>query len=318
MQIELKGNATQSGTPTPEAPQDIHVVTGDNTVNVVGKNLFDKNAIPTYRSGGISKTINSNGDIVITSTTASSNRYAEFQIETGQVLAGKTVRFIGSWTNSSSNYGSIFLRVKGSAVYRYTQNDGRVCSYTYPNDYTSTKIVMDLYANYQGTLNANDYVTYHNVMFIIEDSNMTYEPYQAQTQVIHLGNIELAKIGDYQDKLFHAIQGNSIYDSLDSTTKTSLTVDSWYKLGNIEKITNYNGETITTNYISTTGGLNEGATIYYVVTEPQSIEITDTTLINQLNNLEKLKSYNGVTNILQSENTDLPFIINVTVLQQLT
>ena len=45
MKIELKGNTSQEGTPTPETPQDIHVVSGDNTIKVENKNLFDKNNI---------------------------------------------------------------------------------------------------------------------------------------------------------------------------------------------------------------------------------------------------------------------------------
>jgi len=39
--IELLGNTSQEGTPTPETPQDIHVVSGDNSIVVCGKNLFN-------------------------------------------------------------------------------------------------------------------------------------------------------------------------------------------------------------------------------------------------------------------------------------
>jgi hypothetical protein len=42
MKIDLKGNTSQEGTPTPDSPQDIHVVSGDNTLKVEGKNLFNK------------------------------------------------------------------------------------------------------------------------------------------------------------------------------------------------------------------------------------------------------------------------------------
>ena len=64
----------------------------------------------------------------------------------------------------------------------------------------------------------------------------TYEPYTSQSITIPLGNIELAKIGDYTDKLFKAIEGDSVYDSLDSTTKGTLTSGGWYKQGNTEKV----------------------------------------------------------------------------------
>ena len=51
-------------------------------------------------------------------------------------------------------------------------------------------------------------------------------------------------------------------------------------------------------------------TIYYVLATPTNTEITDTTLISQLNALYKAYTYKNKTNISQSNN-DLPFILNV-------
>ena len=45
MSLTYKGNTLQNGTPTPSSPQDIHVVSGDNTINVCGKNLLDTNIL---------------------------------------------------------------------------------------------------------------------------------------------------------------------------------------------------------------------------------------------------------------------------------
>ena len=83
----------------------------------------------------------------------------------------------------------------------------------------------------------------------------------------------------------------------------------------ILKIASYNGETITTDYISTTGGLNTDSTIYYVLTTATSTQITDTTLISQLNTLESAMSYDTQTNISQT-NDDLPFIISASALMK--
>ena len=85
----------------------------------------------------------------------------------------------------------------------------------------------------------------------------------------------------------------------------------------ILKINSYNGETISTSYKSTTGSLTTGATVYYINpnNNPEGIEITDTTLITQLNTLEQAMSYNNQTNISQ-ENDNLPFIINATALMK--
>lgn len=53
--------------------------------------------------------------------------------------------------------------------------------------------------------------------------------------------------------------------------------------------------------------------IYYVLATATDTEITNETLINQLNNIEKLMSYNGTTNISVSGN--LPIILNVKALK---
>lgn len=46
MRIELGASElTQDGTPTPDSPQDIHTISGDNKVVVNGKNLFDGRSI---------------------------------------------------------------------------------------------------------------------------------------------------------------------------------------------------------------------------------------------------------------------------------
>lgn len=53
-----------------------------------------------------------------------------------------------------------------------------------------------------------------------------------------------------------------------------------------------------------------GVFLYYPIRTSTNTEITDTTLINQLNNIEKAYSYNGTTNILQVSN-DNGFMLSV-------
>lgn len=95
-----------------------------------------------------------------------------------------------------------------------------------------------------------------------------------------------------------------------------ITKGEWYLKKNIGKIDSYNGETIATPYISTTGGLDTEATIYYGLTTPTYIHISQEeypTLKSELDNLyNNAKSYNGQTNITQT-NDDLPFNISVDV-----
>ena len=45
MNIGLKGNGSQTGTPTPASPISVNVVSGDNTIDICGKNLFNANEV---------------------------------------------------------------------------------------------------------------------------------------------------------------------------------------------------------------------------------------------------------------------------------
>ena len=57
--------------------------------------------------------------------------------------------------------------------------------------------------------------------------------------------------------------------------------------------------------------------MYYVLTTPTYTQITDTTLQQQLNALEKARSYNSQTNLTQT-NDDISFIITATALESIT
>lgn len=100
--------------------------------------------------------------------------------------------------------------------------------------------------------------------------------------------IEMLKIGDYQDK-FEFKDGQ------------------WVIPNKIKKIDSYNGEEITTDYISTTGGLDVGATVYYVGNEDYVIE--DSELINELNIISKLQT-NKNENYINIINRNYPVDIS--------
>lgn len=117
----------------------------------------------------------------------------------------------------------------------------------------------------------------------------------SNTYEVNLGDIELNKIGTYQDRIYK--------DS-----------GKWYVEKNIGNIASYNGETITSDYISSTGQLTTGANVIYVLATPTYTEITNTELINQLEELYTAKSQEGTTNIsITSE--DLEMILNVSALK---
>ena len=51
MKIVYGGNTQQNGTPTPDDPVDINVVSGDNEINICGKNLFEDEYIDIPMAG---------------------------------------------------------------------------------------------------------------------------------------------------------------------------------------------------------------------------------------------------------------------------
>lgn len=69
----------------------------------------------------------------------------------------------------------------------------------------------------------------------------------SQVKPLTLGDIEYCKIGNYQDNFFKAVDGDSIYDSLDDTTKASLTSGKWYIQKDIKRTDNAENYFVSTN-----------------------------------------------------------------------
>ena len=258
---------TLSATPNPDYPQDIHVVTGDNVVNVVGKNWLNPNEFgqrvvdSPYNASNISTYDSTTGvlNILMGDNSIVFDRFKEntqytliLKYELPNVGANLRVFY------SDGTYSSINPSV-GAGIYRLVTN--------------ATKSVVSIKHIASDNAPGKKFYLFESGIFEGDITTEQFEKYVGQTQLLSLGSIELAKIGDYTDKLFKAIEGDSVYDSLDSTTKASLTSGAWYKYKAVEKIVSYNGETITTTYMSTTGGLDTGATVYYGLTTPQFISL---------------------------------------------
>lgn len=95
---------------------------------------------------------------------------------------------------------------------------------------------------------------------------------------LDLGDIELAKVNSQKDYIYN--------DG-----------DVWKLHKVIGKITSYDGETITTDYISTSGSLTIGDTVYYVLDTPETTTIEDTTITNVLNMIMSLRFETGSVSV---------------------
>lgn len=338
MNLQLKGNTLQNGTPTPSSPINVETVTGNQEIIVCSKNSFDKTTA-TLRKGVSTSNGNLYNDNALFSTD-----YIEITPNISYVVNGYSTsakRVYGACYDASKNY-----------LTNVTTN-ANILTFIVTN--TSAK-----YIRLTGLL--SDIDTYQ----LEKGSTATsYTPYVSQSYPISLGETKLCKIGDYQDYIYkdnkkwykyNAI-GKVIVDGSEGWLKSNMYQGSFYLSNNNPK---YNGlvipysdlycnyftranisssSQISSNYTQGTCFIEKSNGVldfwydngtssisdwtnwlethniitYFPLATPTATEITDTTLINQLNNLEKAISYENQTNISQ-ENDNLPFIINATAL----
>ncbi len=151
----LKGNTSQDGEPTPSNPIPINVVTGDNTIKVVGKNLFDgETETGMYDSNG-AKT-------------------------TGSGLINKNmIRVSPSTTYKISNDGSGM----GINILSYKSDKTYIGAVSYQANETFTTSSDTYYINFWRANNLD------SIKIQLEKGNAIspYKPYQSQTYPIYLG-----------------------------------------------------------------------------------------------------------------------------------
>ena len=363
MKIDLKGNTSQEGTPTPDTPIPVNVVTGDNDIVVCGKNLMLLTN-QDFSIGDLHYSVNEG----VLQATGSRNPEVQrtnnsFKNNFKMTLSAGTYKV--NFSESGTKTGTL-----NYYIMKYSDNSEIKRIQTTYDTFTlneETEIYLGIYS-YQlaitGTLDIK--------IMLCKDDGTTppYEPYQSTTYPINLGSMELCKIGDYQDYIYKdngswylhkeigkvVLDGTQIFELRNTTENGTKT----YSLKN-DYVFDYKRENTTTGYsnyftylgivgaatqmytdgyykdivgmsfyyssgyagkafyINTKDDLSvwlstHNTIVYYVLATPTYTEITDTTLISQL---EAIKlSYNEQTNISQ-ENNDKPFILDVTALGEL-
>ena len=319
--IELLGNSIQNGTPSVANPVDIEVVSGNKEVVIVGKNLFSESKSQTITTSKVFNIPLSAGTYTISfdfvSTTAES---IPSYMQISYVLSDGT-----------TNYNPV------------TISNGRgERTFTLPKD----AIRFAIYANttYNTSLGLNTIID--NIQ-LEKGSNVTsFEPYQSQTYQISLGDISLRKVGDYADRIYfnngkwYLDQNIRHLELKISEMNNSETYPGWHsdlttpvkedfpnkniQLSTISTVVNSMNVVVSINtnggnrvvFLSRTGlSQSEWKAQYpntilkfdYSMPNPITTEITNQTLINQLNSLKKARCYQGVTNITSN---NLPFNIN--------
>ena len=257
--------------PNPDYPQPINNLSGDVAYNVSGKNKLQIR--DTYTSKGITSTYDKNTGYITSKGTTSAS-YPWINIIQVNISAGTTITL-------SSDLSSYIAYVRcyyddNSYEQVYTTNDN-TRTRTLEHDINKLVILVNFPTNTE--INETYYLQ-------LEKGNevTSFEPYiEPQTFNIPLGNIELGEIETYEDKIYSS---NSRF----------------YLHKEIAKINSYNGETISTDYKSTTGGLDIGATVYYGIT-------TTTTEITTSNYPELYAALKEIQDYLTSYKINKEFIL---------
>lgn len=317
MAITPQGVSSQDGEPTPTTPIPVKSVTGENSLVICNENLFNKNSITP------NSYLDSDGNI-ITNTTWSISDYIP-------VIAGED--YVYRWLTTVGNAPmSCYYDKNKNFVSSFKQTTSGT-KITIPSNVKFVRFTIE-------TKNTDDLNTF---MFVKgSTAPTTYVEHEEQNYQLSLGNIELCKIGDYQDYIYKS--GDNWYKkqyvkslSLNiSDMNNSDNYPGWKGVTQIkEDFPNLSGIILSlkTTYMSnmTTFDMNGISVntsgnnsilyfrkfimydltqtqwkaqypnlivmLYYGLSEPIDVLITDTTLINQLNAIEEAYSYSGTTNI---------------------
>lgn len=185
--LRHKGNAIQDGTPTPDNPIDIKVLTGDSTVKITGKNLVD---ISTVGWGYV----NSSG--VITGRTSQQNWLSE------PIKVSPNTTYTFSLKNPSGS--DVFTRLSiayydssEQFILRDAQTAGSSTSrsFTTPSHCEWVRVTSAKSPDW-----TEDTRVGYKPQFELGNQATDYEEFKGQSYVIPFGDTYLAKIGDYADE----------------------------------------------------------------------------------------------------------------------
>ena len=360
-QIEEGNQATSyepytggTASPSPSWEQPIHTISGDNTIEVVGKNLLGLENISSTTTNGITYSV-SNGEITINGTTTISAGY-EFLIKSNIPTTNGTNYTLSAITEGTISGGTFSYQLRSNNT-NLVERESNALPYSMDR-LSGTIDKVRLYIAYGRTF------TNYKIKLQFEKNNQatTYQPYQSQSKPINLGELEYNAIGDYKDE-FVKVDGewflrknigkvvlnentnvnrsttNENYTAFyieDSSVKTnSNLLSNYFTQATIENMTNATSlgiavhKTLARIYFTLETSVAYDKTtcqtwlsthntiVYYVLATPTAITLP-TTLQNQIEDIyNTTMSYTGQTNISQVNN-DAPFKIYASALKEIS
>ena len=213
--IQFSGNLEQIGTPTPSTPINVNVVTGNNIINIIGKNLFNK-VTPTIIASTATWTPTEDGGTYSNSAAWGQGIRWQFELNNNETYTFKANGFINNCycyirTYTDSTYSTIKTRLLADGTGNITK------TFTLDSEYLEI-----LFSNSSAI---ND-INISQIQLEHGDNATNYEDYQINNYSINFGSTELCKIGDYKDKIrkstgknlfdenYENISGNVVYKSI--------------------------------------------------------------------------------------------------------
>lgn len=264
--LDVLGNYTQDGEPSEASPIKINCV-GDNK-----KNLFSlDNRIENIRV---------NSDYEIESDDKFVTFYSKLEESEYYIITCKRSTEYISYTRLYYGYFDEMPKVgmearDGGTFYdkdlnnRSIYTSGKYFAISFSKEIVDKKWIYDIQLEKGET--ATPYIPYGQGSTEIKIENEDKTQFKSYTLPIQQ---EMLK-GDYFVK----------------------EADGWKEVHNWQKIDSYNGESISTDYVSTTGALTTGATVFYKITTPVKLACTEeqVEVLEQLNNLELFTGTNYIT-----------------------
>ena len=337
---------TNGASPNPDYPQEIQSVTGNNKVVVSNQNLFDKDnanilngyingTTKTYQELSTAKScyISIKPNTTYTISKISSQRFGLATFNT-EIINGTTATIIGSPKSTDTSYT---ITTGGNDKYLV------VFYYLSTADTLSEETIRNSIQIEQGST-ATSYVTHKGTEYEINLGNIELNAIDNYKDYFKKENGKWYKVENIGSYTFEGNENfsftdvgtiNQRFDIKISALNIACLHDPQYKLFTHFRI-KFNNDGIWGEYYMTSNWLvikdndskmtslenfkswlsTNKPTIYYVRTSAIDIEITDTTLITQLDALEQAVSYDDITNISQT-NANLPFIINAEAVKKL-
>jgi hypothetical protein len=271
--LKLYGKTEQDGIPTPDNPIELKSIgdSGSFEVGVYGRNILKYPYNETTKTeGGITFTDNGDGIITANGTATRKVNFVFGSYGGIQLQKGKT--YVLSGCASGGNRNTYCIMVQDSSYTQTAIDSGDGAPFTAEfNDYAIW-------------IRIHEGVTLNNVVFKPQlELGTQATPFKPFNQQSITFTDTLRGIGDIADEIDFA-KGVLIQ--------------------RVCRIESYNGETITTDYISSTGELSTGAEVVYVLPTPIETSLTET----ELNAYRQLHTNKPNTTIISEADMEISYV----------